>query len=79
VKSKFLSTLIIAVFLLSACGTRQTAAPSPTETEIPVETEAVAEVQPKADECLTCHTDKQRLIDTAAPVVEAEAESKGVG
>ncbi len=80
VKSKFLSTLIIAVFLLSACGTRQTTAtPSPTEAETPVETEAVAEIQPEADECLACHTDKQRLIDTAAPVVEAEGESKGVG
>ena len=79
-KLKLLSTLIIAVFLLSACGTRQTTAtPSPTEAEIPVETEAVAEAQPEADECLACHTDKQHLIDTAAPVVEAEGESKGVG
>ena len=78
-KSKLLSTLIVAVFLLSACDARQTATPSPTETETPVETEAVAEVQPEVDECLTCHTDKQRLIDTAAPVEEAESESKGVG
>ena len=79
-KSKLLSTLIVAGLLLSACGTRQvTATPSPTEVEMPVETEAVAEVQPEADECFACHTDKQRLIDTAAPVVEAEGESKGVG
>lgn len=79
VKSKLFSTMIIAVFFLSACGSRQTVTPSPTETKTPIETEAVAEVQPEADECIACHTDKQRLIDTAAPIVEAEAESKGVG
>ena len=79
-KFKILRFLIMAGFLLSACGNRQTTpTPSPTEAETPVETEAVAEVQPEADECLACHTDKQRLIDTAAPVVEAEGESNGVG
>jgi hypothetical protein len=80
VKSKLLSTLIVVFFLLSACAPAAEA-PSPTATaeEKPVETEAVAEVQPEADECLACHTDQQRLIDTAAPVVEAEGESKGVG
>jgi hypothetical protein len=77
VKSKLLCTLIVTIFVLSACAPAKT--PSPTATEKPVETEAVADVQPEADECLTCHTDKQRLIDTAAPVVEAEPESKGVG
>lgn len=77
--SKLLSTLIIVVFLLSACGTRQTATLFPTGTETPVETGAVAEVPPEADECVACHTDKQRLIDTARPVEAAESESKGVG
>jgi len=79
VKSKLLSTLIITFILLSACTPAETPSPTATAEEKPVETEAVVEVQPEANECLTCHTDKQRLIDTAAPVEEAESESSGVG
>jgi hypothetical protein len=40
----------------------------------------VGETQPVVNECLNCHSDKDRLIDTAEPVVEtAESESSGVG
>ena len=77
--TKLSSTLLIAAFVLSACGSRPIATQSPSATEMPIETEAVSEVQPEADECVTCHTDKQRLIDTAKPEEAAESESKGVG
>ena len=78
-KSKLLSTLIVTFVLLSACAPAETPPPTAAAEEKPVGTEAVVEVQPEADECVACHTDQQRLTDTAAPVVEAEGESKGVG
>jgi len=79
VKSKLLCALVVGFFLLSACAPAETPSPTATAEENLVETETVVEVQPETDECVVCHTDKQRLIDTAAPVVETESESSGVG
>lgn len=79
-KSKVLSFLVIFTFVFAACGPAAT--PAPAATEKPVEAAASPEVQTEADEtdeCLACHTDKDRLVATAKPVEAAESESKGVG
>ena len=80
-KFKLALLMTVALFVFAACATKP-----PTEAAIETEPTAAAEETSVAvastvpdTECLSCHTDKQRLIDTAAPVVEAESESKGVG
>jgi len=77
VKLKPIGLLIAGACLIAACATIKVE--SSTGTEQPLATEAVLASTPEADKCLACHTDKQRLIDTAKPVEIAEAESKGVG
>jgi hypothetical protein len=57
----------------------ETPSPAATAETTPVETKAVVKAKLEADECLACHTDKQRLIETARPVTEVEGESRGVG
>lgn len=76
-KLKNIVFLTFVLFVLSSCTTKS---PTPTAAipESPT-AEATATAAPVANECLNCHTEKQRLIDTAKPVVVAEAESKGVG
>jgi hypothetical protein len=76
---------VLAFLLLSGC---QTTAEEATETEAAVEEKpAATPVQPteeaaieKIDYCMSCHTDKEKLITTAKVEEEvAEEESSGVG
>ena len=64
-------------------ATATQAPPTPTETLVPTATleptpteEMVAEI---ADACLACHSDKDQLIETAAPEEKVPSESSGVG
>ena len=74
--------LLVFMLLLAGCQTA-TPEPIPTNTMIPptptVEPTATVEVILEVDYCVDCHTDKDQLISTGKPVVEAEAESSGVG
>jgi hypothetical protein len=85
---RFCFTLIFGMGLLflSACTAKTTPTTVPEETETAVATALPTATQPVAAEpvenyCITCHTDKQMLIDTAEPVAEVaeESESEGVG
>ena len=79
-KSTFVGVLLTITFILSACATKAAPASSPqNEAEVPVKVEAILKVQPEADECLACHSDKDRLIETAKPEEVVEKESTGAG
>lgn len=43
------------------------------------QTELATPTEVPVDECLECHLDKQRLIDTAEPELVLESESEGEG
>jgi hypothetical protein len=76
-KSKIVGLLIIVLFALTACtrNTKATVALLPEATPTPVP----AVTQTPANECLNCHVDKQRLIDTAKLEEVKVKESSGTG
>ena len=83
--------LVMGVILIAACGSRASvnngapsAPPSPAKLEPTPELVAQVidptEIPVALDECLDCHTDKQRLIDTTEPEgEEVESENQGEG
>jgi outer membrane biosynthesis protein TonB len=56
-----------------------TAAPAATKVPTLEPTTPPEEVASEDNDCLACHIDKDRLIDTTAPVEVAPSESSGVG
>ena len=82
--------LLIAALLLPSCQTTDAAATVP-DTQEPLQAKVnlltvsisaqYANDTPElvVNECLNCHSDKQRLIDTAKAEEPAESESSGVG
>jgi hypothetical protein len=82
--------LLVGSLLIAACGQQvateiqppssSSVAPEPAPvSEAPVMVAEPVALVETPDECLLCHTDKQRLIDTAKPEEDLEAENKGEG
>lgn len=78
---KLVFVLGITLVALAACSTAATQTPAPTATTEAATPTAVptATIAPVVDECLACHTDKERLTSLATHEEHGEGESKGVG
>ena len=79
----FITLSIPCLFMLVGCATSTPApTPEPEPTSLPTEAPTLVptpEPTKVVDYCVDCHTDKEQLISTAKPEVEAESESSGVG
>jgi hypothetical protein len=85
---RWYGTILIAMFLLASCGPATTLTGAEESLQsvqvqpvLHIRAQATSEVTDNEaqNECLKCHSDKDRLIETADPVVATESESKGVG
>lgn len=83
------AVMIILAIGLAACGGGSVAsgglslaepalAAQPTESALELQA-AVAQDEPRASECLLCHLDQARLMDTAKPEEEHISENEGAG
>jgi hypothetical protein len=84
-KEVFLKTIRILFLTLLLSLNFWACTPRP-QAQIPIDVPIKAPVPAKmdvpvveSDQCADCHTDKQRLIDTAKPEEIVEAESSGAG
>jgi hypothetical protein len=89
---RWFSLIILAlVFVLAGCQGEAITSPSdevyasidaPPQGEsnpIAIAPVPTSQATPEPNECLNCHSDQQRLIDTAKPEEVVESESSGVG
>jgi hypothetical protein len=87
---RWFCSLLITTLLLSSCQTKELAATNPESQSsllakvnpltISIFTpQANVETEPEVNECLSCHADKDRLIETAKEEEIVESESSGVG
>ena len=82
-----LAACLMGILALGACSATPTATVEPTEdvptleaTEVVLVEEPTPTATPEEiSECVECHQDKQRLIDTAAEEEEVEEENSGQG
>ena len=86
---RWIYLLLITTLLLPGCQTTEPAttsdAQAPSQAKVNLLSLSISEqfenadLQIEGNECLDCHSDKERLIETAKAEEEAEAESSGVG
>ena len=83
--TKKLFTLFLTMLFLSLSGCTgatsvpETSTAEPTDEAAPAPKLASVVEAVEENHCLDCHGDKQRLIDTAKPVVEVVSENEGAG
>lgn len=83
--SRFLFTLLLTTLFLSVSGCSGATSLPETPTEEPTEENTLVPVLvgdselEEVDYCLDCHTDKQRLIDTAKVEEVVVSENEGEG
>lgn len=81
---------LLSALILSACGQTATESANPSEASATPEASPTPFIFPTlrptqtpdlsgSQACIDCHSDQQRLIDTADQVEEKEAESSGEG
>jgi len=83
----FLFVSLVSSLLIVACGAKPAVTVDPTVTSSSATPTAVVETatsvpivdEEEVDQCVSCHTKKQMLIDTAKPEEEVISENEGAG